>query len=192
MRTLKRIAVYCGSSDRVDPRYMYAARETGTFLANQGVTVVYGGGRVGTMGAVADAALEAGGEVLGVIPERLNDLEVGHTGLTKLHVVQTMAERKTMMAELSDGFIALPGGFGTLEEISEVVSLSVLNYQEKPSVLLNTAGFYDHLYAFLDHATSEHFIRPQQRNALALCDTLTEAFSFLRESRMPRIEDWLK
>ena len=103
-----------------------------------------------------------------------------------------MAERKLMMAELSDGFIALPGGFGTLEEISEVVSLSVLNYHEKPSVLLNTLGFYDKLQGFLDHATSEHFIRPEQRGALALCNTAPEALKFLRESRVPKIEDWLR
>ena len=136
-------------------------------------------------------ALAAGGEVIGVIPRRLHDLEVGHTGLTELHLVETMGERKMMMADLSDGFIALPGGFGTLEEISEVVSLSVLNYHEKPSVLLNTRGFYNHLQAFLDHATDEEFIRPQQRGALALCETLPDALRFLRESRVPKIEDWL-
>jgi uncharacterized protein (TIGR00730 family) len=192
MRTLNKIAVYCGSSGAVDEEYMEAARATGAYLALHDISVVYGGGRVGTMGAVADAALQAGGEVIGVIPERLHDLEVGHTGLTELHVVDTMATRKTMMAELSDAFIALPGGFGTLEEVSEVVSLAVLNYHDKPSVCLNVRGFYDHLFTFLEHATTEGFIRTKQRDALGLANTIPEMVTFLREARVPTISEWLK
>ncbi len=191
MRNLTKIAVYCGSSSHVSEEYMEAARATGVYLALQGITVVYGGGRVGTMGAVADAALAAGGDVIGVIPERLHDLEVGHTGLSTLHVVDTMATRKTMMADLSDAFIALPGGFGTLEEISEVVSLAVLNYHDKPSACLNVRGFYDDLFSFLEHATQEGFIRRKQRDALVLEETVPALVERLRTMRIPQISEWL-
>ena len=144
MRSFRSIAVYCGSSNDVDPAYMVAASGVGTFLAQQGVTVVYGGGNVGTMGAVANGALDSGGRVIGVITEKLQDLEVGHNGLSELQIVETMSQRKNRMIELADAFIALPGGFGTLEEFAETISLAVLNYHDKPTGLLNIRGFYDH------------------------------------------------
>ncbi len=191
MRTFKSIAVYCGSSGDVDPQYLDAAREAGRVLAQRGIRVVYGGGRVGTMGAVADAALSAGGEVVGVIPERLHDLEVAHHGLSELRVVDTMATRKAAMIELSDAFLALPGGFGTLEEWSEVVSLSVLNYQDKPTGLVNTRGFYDHLINFLDHATGEGFIRPGQHSALCVGADVSAALDKLSQIQIKAVSDWL-
>lgn len=160
MHEFKRIAVYCGSSDSVDAPYFAAARATGRFLAEQGIGVVYGGGRSGLMGAVADAAIEAGGEVIGVIPERLDAVEVGHPKLTELHVVRGMQTRKALMLDLADGFIALPGGFGTWEEIMEAATQVMLGYQYKPLGLLNIEGYYDHLIAFIAHSVQVGFVRP--------------------------------
>jgi len=162
MRRFKRIGVYCGSSNNVAEPYFEMARHTGTLLAERGIAVVYGGGRVGLMGAVADAALAAGGEVIGVIPQKLMALEKGHPGLTERFVVDGMHSRKSLMAHLADGFIALPGGWGTLEELFEVATQTQLNYFMKPFGVLNVDGYYDGLLSFLDHAASEGFVRPQQ------------------------------
>ena len=155
MRQFKRICVYCGSSGGNDPGYEEAARGVGAFLASKGIGVVYGGARVGLMGAVADGALSAGGSVIGVIPQKLQSREVAHQGLTELFVVDSMHARKTMMAYMSDGFIALPGGWGTLEEIFEVTTWSQLNYHMKPVGLLNVRGYYDKLIEFINHAASD-------------------------------------
>lgn len=160
MHEFKRVAVYCGSSNNVDARYFEAARATGRLLAERGIGVVYGGGKSGLMGAVADAALAAGGEVIGVIPERLDAVEVGHPALTELHVVQGMQVRKALMLDLADGFIALPGGFGTWEEIMEAATQVMLGYLKKPLGLLNVDGYYDHLLAFIAHSVSVGFVRP--------------------------------
>jgi uncharacterized protein (TIGR00730 family) len=163
---VKRVCVFSGSSPGADLAYRAAATDLGHRLADRGIELVYGGAHVGLMGAVADAALEAGGEVVGVIPQLLVDREVAHTGLTELHVVSSMHERKALMAELSDAFVALPGGIGTLEELIEVYTWSFLGIHSKPLAVLNTAGFYDGLSAFLDHATGQGFLRPEQRAKL--------------------------
>ena len=176
------VAVYCGSRFGDLAAYAQAARELGRLIAHSGGSVVYGGGRVGLMGAVADAALAAGGSVVGVIPQALMDREVGHPGLTELHVVQTMHERKQMMAERADAFVALPGGIGTLEEIYEVWSWQQLGYHDKPVALLNVAGYYDALLEFMRVSHERGFVSAPQYNALMvdddparLLDRLTQA-----------------
>lgn len=163
---MKRVAVYCGSATPADPVYIETARAVGRGLAEHGIGVVYGGGRTGLMGAVADSALAAGGEVIGVIPRALVDAEVAHRGCTELHVVDTMHERKAQFTDLSDGFITLPGGVGTMDELWEAVSWAQLGYHEKPVGLLNVAGFYDGLIAFNSHMISTGFIRPQHSGIL--------------------------
>ena len=169
---MKRLAVYCGSALPTDPVYVEAAREVGRTLAGRGVGVVYGGGRLGLMGAVADAALEAGGEVIGVIPEALVRAEVAHQGCTELHVVQTMHQRKALFTDLSDGFITLPGGVGTMDELWEAISWAQLGYHAKPVGLLNVAGFYDQLIAFNQHMIATGFIRPQHASILSHAETI--------------------
>lgn len=155
---MKSLCVFCGSRAGNHPEFVELARSFGTALAQRGVTLVYGGGRVGLMGAVADAALESGGTVVGVIPQMLLDREVGHPGLSQLHVVKSLAERKLRMAEISDAFVALPGGLGTLDELSEMWTWTQLNLHQKPCALLNTGGYYDALIDFLNHATHEGFV----------------------------------
>jgi uncharacterized protein (TIGR00730 family) len=146
------------------------ARQAGTLIAASGVTVVYGGGRVGLMGALADAALAANGRVIGVIPQMLLDREVGHSGLSELHVVRSMAERKELMGALSDAFLALPGGIGTMDELFEAWTWTQLGLQRKPSALLNFRGYYDSLVAFLDHAVAAGFLSPANRAHLWVDD----------------------
>ena len=163
---MKRLAVYCGSATPVDPAHVDAACHVGRALAQRGIGVVYGGGRLGLMGAVADAALEAGGEVIGVIPEALVGAEVAHRGCTELHVVQTMHQRKQLFTDLSDGFVTLPGGVGTMDELWEAISWAQLGYHRKPVGLLNVAGFYDQLIAFNQHMVEAGFIRAQHANIL--------------------------
>jgi uncharacterized protein (TIGR00730 family) len=163
---MKRLAVYCGSATPADPAYVQSARHVGRALAQRGIGVVYGGGRLGLMGAVADAALEAGGEVIGIIPEALVGAEVAHRGCTELHVVQTMHQRKQLFTDLSDGFVTLPGGVGTMDELWEAISWAQLGYHQKPVGLLNVAGFYDQLIAFNQHMVEAGFIRAQHANIL--------------------------
>ena len=157
---MNRLAVYCGSATPADPRYLELAAEVGRTLAQRGIGVVYGGGRRGLMGAVADAALAAGGEVIGVIPEALSAAEIAHSDCTQLRVVGTMHERKQAFTDLSDGFLTLPGGVGTMDELWEAVSWAQLGYHAKPVGLLNAFGFFDHLLAFNRHMTETGFIRP--------------------------------
>ena len=171
---MKSVCVYCGASFGADPAYAEAARHVGAALAERGLRVVYGGASVGLMGAVADAALEAGGEVVGVIPQVLVDKEVAHPGLTALHTVGNMHERKAKMAELSDAFVALPGGIGTLEELVEVYTWSYLGIHDKPFGLINTNGYYDGFTAFLDHAVDQQFLRPEVRERLTVAPTPEE------------------
>jgi uncharacterized protein (TIGR00730 family) len=163
---LGRLAIYCGSASPADTSYVEAARHVGRTLAERGIGVIYGGGRLGLMGAVADAALEAGGEVIGVIPEKLVAAEVAHRGCTELHVVQTMHQRKQMFTDLSDGFITLPGGVGTMDELWEAISWSQIGYHQLPVGLLNVAGFYDPLIAFNQQMIDVGFIRPQHKGIL--------------------------
>jgi hypothetical protein len=166
---LNSLCVFCGSNPGASPVYGDAAARLGGALARRGLTLVYGGGRVGLMGVVADAALAAGGKVIGVIPEALATLELAHDGLTDLQVVGSMHERKARMSELADGFLALPGGIGTLEEWFEVWTWSQLGFQPKPCGLLEVAGYYRHLLAFLDHMTAQRFLSEPHR-AMAIVD----------------------
>jgi uncharacterized protein (TIGR00730 family) len=161
---LHRICVFCGSSVGANPVYATAARELGRTLAERGLGVVFGGGKVGLMGVVADAALAAGGEVIGVIPDALVAREIAHAGLTKLHVVRSMHERKTLMADLASAFIALPGGYGTFEEFFEAVTWTQLGIHQKPCGLLNVAGYYDLLLALLARAVADGFVRKENRS----------------------------
>ena len=168
----KRIAVYCGSSNRVDKSYIELAFEVGRQLGERQIGVVYGGGNVGLMKAVADGALSSGGEVIGVIPKSLETLELAHPRLTKLFVTQGMHERKALMAQLADGFIALPGGYGTMEEIMEVITWSQINVHAKPIGLLNVKNFYSGIVQWVDHATTEGFIGSAHRKLLCCEDDL--------------------
>ena len=160
------ICVYCGSRPGRTPAHAAAARDTGTLIGRLGWQLVYGGGRAGLMGEVADAALAAGGRVVGVIPQSLMERELGHGGLSELHVVETMHERKRLMAERSDAFLALPGGIGTLEELFEVWTWRQLGYHDKPVGLLNTEGYYDKLLAFVADMADNGFVQPAQRALL--------------------------
>jgi uncharacterized protein (TIGR00730 family) len=169
---LKRLAVYCGSATPDDDTYIEAARAVGRGLAGRGIGVVYGGGRLGLMGAVADSALEAGGEVIGVIPEALVGAEVAHKGCTELHVVSGMHERKARFTDLSDGFITIPGGVGTMDELWEAISWAQLGYHSKPVGVLNVAGFYDQLVAFNRHMINVGFIREQHAGIMIVDDSL--------------------
>lgn len=169
---MKRLAVYCGSATPSDPCYVETARLVGQSLAARGIGVVYGGGKLGLMGAVADAALEAGGEVIGVIPEALVGTEVAHRGCTELHVVPGMHERKRLFTDLADGFLTLPGGVGTMDELWEAISWAQLGYHSKPVGLLNAAGFYNGLLEFNAHMISVGFIRPQHKDILISDDDL--------------------
>lgn len=169
---MKRLAVYCGSATPTDPIYLENARYVGRALADRGITVVYGGGRLGLMGAIADAALAAGGEVIGVIPRSLVEAEVAHKGLSELHIVETMHQRKQAFTDLSDGFVTLPGGTGTMDELWEALSWAQLGYHAKPVGLLNTGGFYDLLIAFARHMGEVGFLRPQHQGLMIVGDTL--------------------
>ena len=171
---MKRIAVYCGSATPADPVYIETAAMVGRGLAERGISVVYGGGRLGLMGAVADAALLAGGEVIGVIPEALRDAEVAHLGCTELHIVAGMHERKRKFTDLCDGFITLPGGVGTMDELWEAISWAQLGYHQKPVGLLNVAGFYDQLIAFNVHMIEVGFIRPQHQSIMVTSNDLND------------------
>jgi uncharacterized protein (TIGR00730 family) len=171
-RSLRRICVFCGASTGRDPRYRETAEAVGASFARRGIELVYGGGRLGLMGAVADGALAAGGRVTGIIPAGLVDRELAHTGVTDLRVVTTLHERKALMAELSDAFIALPGGLGTLEELAEVLSWAQLELHAKPVGALDVGGFFAPLVAYLDHATKEGFVAPGHRDLLLVDDDL--------------------
>jgi uncharacterized protein (TIGR00730 family) len=169
---MKRLAVYCGSATPADPVYIEAARHVGRTLAERGIGVVYGGGKLGLMGAVADSALAAGGEVIGVIPTALVNAEVAHKGLTSLEVCDTMHERKARFTELADGFVNLPGGTGTMDELWEALSWAQLGYHADPVGLLNIAGYYDKLIEFWGHMGQVGFVRPQHQDMLIVADNL--------------------
>jgi uncharacterized protein (TIGR00730 family) len=188
---LKRVCVFCGSSPGLRPEYLEATRALGRALVARGVGLVYGGGKVGLMGAVADAVLAGGGEVIGVIPEALLAREVGHAGLTELHVVRSMHERKARMAELADAFVALPGGFGTWEEYCEVLTWAQLGLHPKPCGLLDVAGYYAPFVALMDRAVAEGFVKPAHR-ALVLEATEPERMlTLLEEFRAPQVTRWI-
>ena len=188
---MKSITVYCGSNPGADPAFADATRALARRLASDGVRIVYGGGHVGLMGILADAAMAAGGEVVGVMPQALIDREIGHTGLSELRIVGSMHERKALMAELADGFVALPGGVGTLDELVEIYTWSQLGLHRKPLGLLNVAGYYDALVAFLDHAVEMAFLRPEHR-AMLLCErTPTAVVDALEAFDVPIVDKWI-
>lgn len=188
---LKRICVFCGSNSGTGEIYLQAAREVGRLLCERGIELVYGGGKVGLMGALADACLSAGGRVIGVIPQLLVDKEVAHLGLTELRVVQTMHERKALMADLADAFLALPGGYGTWDELCEVLTWSQIGIQRKACAILNVNGYYDPLLAMADRAVSEGFLRDAHRELL-LADTEPQRLLDRLESYVPPLIDkWM-
>lgn len=188
---MKNVCVFCGSSMGVRPAYQLAARSLGETLARRGLGLVYGGSNVGLMGVVADATLAAGGEVIGVIPEFLVAKEIAHTGLTQLHVVNSMHDRKTLMAELSDAFVALPGGYGTLEEFCEILTWGQLGLHQKPQGLLNVEGYYNPLLRLFDQAVTEQFLKPALRS-MVLEASEPEHLLDLMANYQPQIVDkWI-
>lgn len=189
---MKRICVFCGSAKGVRPEYEASAVRLGHLMAERGLGLVYGGGSIGLMRVVADAVMAKGGHVIGVIPDSLLRREVGHRGVTELRVVDTMHQRKALMADLSDAFIALPGGYGTLEEFCEVVTWSQLGIQQKPCGLLNVAKFYDGLLEFLDHIVREDFVRPENRGLVLVASDEREMLDKLTAWQPPaHIEKWM-
>jgi uncharacterized protein (TIGR00730 family) len=188
---VQRLCVFTGSSPGGHPDYATAAAALGRELAAQDIGVVYGGAAVGLMGVVADAALAAGGEVIGVIPQSLVDREIAHAGITDLRVVGTMHERKALMADLADGFVALPGGMGTLDELFEAYTWTQLGFQSKPLGLLDVRGYFAQLTAFLDHATHERFLTPEHRGMLVVEDDAGELITAFRRWRAPARGKWI-
>ncbi|HEY9544749.1 MAG TPA: TIGR00730 family Rossman fold protein [Solimonas sp.] len=186
-----RLCVFCGSSDGARPAYRDAAHALGKALADAGIGLVYGGAAVGLMGAVADGALARGGEVMGVLPRSLADRELAHPGLTQLHVVGSMHERKAMMAKLSDGFIALPGGLGTFEELFEIWTWAQLGYHRKPVALLNVDGYYDGLLSFLDHTVREAFVKTMYRDALIVERGIPAMLDAIARYQPPATTKWI-
>ncbi len=189
---MKRLCVFCGSSVGNNPAYAEVATTLGTLLANRGIGLVYGGGNVGLMGVIADAALAAGGEVIGVIPRALADREVAHHGVTDLRVVDSMHTRKAMMADLSDAFLAMPGGVGTFEEFFEAITWTQLGLHRKACGLLNVAGFYTPLAVFIDQAVTDGFIKPVHRAAIVVDDDPARLLDTLTTIEIPDVPKWIR
>ena len=188
---LHSVCVFCGSNMGAAAVYADATRALARVVAAGGLRLIYGGGSIGLMGVLADAALAAGGTVVGVAPRRLLEREVVRRGLAELHVVETMLERKTLMAELSDAFIALPGGYGTLDELFEMLTWTQLGFQRKPCALMNVTGYFDGLNRFLDHAAAERFVHPEHR-AMLICETdPARLFARLAAEPLPDLSKWL-
>ena len=188
---MKSVCVFCGSNSGRGERYAAAARALGAELGARRIQLVYGGGRVGLMGEVAEAALTAGGHVTGVIPAALVAREVGHNALTEQHVVDSMHERKALMAELSQGFIAMPGGYGTLDETFEILTWAQLGMHEHPIGMLNVDGYFDRLLAFVDHAIAEGFVRPEYRGMISVADTPTGLLDAMARYQPPAVTKWI-
>ena len=188
---MKRICVFCGSNNGANPIYSETAEKVGKFLASKNIELVYGGGRVGLMGKVADTVMANGGTVIGIIPQSLATKEIAHQNLTELHIVNSMHERKAMMADLADGFIALPGGFGTFEEFCEIVTWAQLGIHQKPCGLLNINGFYDNLIALINFSTTENFIRAEHRQLVLVERAVEKLFDLMKDFQPPVIEKWL-
>ena len=189
---MRRVCVFCGSHEGADPGFAAAARQLGELLVREGMGLVFGGGSVGLMGEVADAVLARGGEAIGVIPQALKERELGHASLPHLHVVGTMHERKAMMAALADGFVALPGGMGTLDEFCEIVTWAQLGIHAKPCGLLNVAGYWDGFLRFLDHSVAEGFVSAGHR-AMILVDTDPERLlAAMRAYAPPPVKRWVE
>jgi uncharacterized protein (TIGR00730 family) len=182
VKNVRRLAVYCGSASGSSEVFADATHATATAMVSCGVDLVYGGGRLGLMGLIADSVLAGGGRVYGVIPQALVDIEVAHVGLTELHTVANMHERKAKMTDLADAFLALPGGIGTLDELFEAWSWNALGYHKKPFCLLNVEGYWDGMIEFIDHATQSGFLSPQRRSQLLVAETPEEALEKLDEA----------
>ena len=191
MRAFRRLCVYCGSSNHVAPAYKEAARTFGAFLAGQGIGIVYGGGSVGLMNALAEGGLSKGGEVIGVIPEKLLELELAHKGLSELFVVPDMHARKMKMADLADGLVALPGGYGTLEELFEATTWTQLQIHDKPIGILNINGYFDRLLSFVAHAVQEGFVRPAHQSLINVHTDPEALLSNMSRSRTPDLQEWI-
>lgn len=192
MPRLRRICVYCGSHSGSDPSHRSRAHALGVFLARSGTGLVYGGGNIGLMGALADGALSQGGEVIGVIPRSLMEKELGHRGVTELRVVASMHERKQMMVDLSDGFIALPGGFGTLDELFETLTWLQLAFHDKPVGLLNAGGFFDGLVEFIHHMSRKGFLRAEHAACLLVDDDPSRLVERMTAFRPPELGKWIE
>ncbi len=188
---MKSICVYCGSNFGGRDSYLEAAQGLGVEMAERGITLIYGGANVGLMGSTANSVLAAGGKVIGVIPQALVNKEVAHTGLSDLRVVGSMHERKSLMADLADAFIALPGGLGTLEEFCEVATWTQLGFHQKACGLLNIGGFYDRLLSFFNHATEEKFIRPEHRSIILTGEDPAELIEKLSQFEVPKVHKWI-
>jgi uncharacterized protein (TIGR00730 family) len=188
---MKRVCVFAGSSVGARSSYREAAEELGRTLAARGMDVVFGGGRIGLMGALADAALEAGGQVIGVIPAALEAKELGHTGLTELRVVESMHERKATMADLADGFVALPGGWGTLDELFEILTWGQLGLHTKPCGVLNIDGYFDRLLSFMQHLVDERFVRPENSRMLSVATTPSALLDLMEACTPAPVEKWI-
>ncbi len=191
MNTMKRLCVYCGSRPGRRSDYAIAARQLARAMVNKKIDLVYGGASVGIMGKIADAVLEEGGKVIGIIPKGLFIKEIAHTGITELIEVGSMHERKSLMAELSDGFIALPGGYGTIEEIFEIITWSQLGMHNKPCGLLNVNNYYDNMISFLDNAVSEQFINKTNRSILLLDESPDALLEKFEVYNAPETEKWI-
>ena len=187
-QTFSRVCVFCGSATGREPVYANAARQLGATLAARGSTLIYGGGRTGLMGSLAEATLAAGGKAIGVMPRSLVEKEVAHRGLTELHVVASMHERKAMMADLADAFIVLPGGYGTFDEFCEILTWSQLLFHAKPCGLWNVNGYWQHLIAMFDHAAAEGFLRPQHRALPVFADDLDSLLAKM-EAQLPHLSE---
>lgn len=189
---MKSICVFCGSNPGANPVFMETAEKLGLFLVEKNVGLVYGGGRVGLMGKIADTVMANGGNVIGIIPKSLSDKEVAHQGLNELHIVDSMHTRKAMMADFSDGFIALPGGFGTFEELCEIITWAQLGFHAKPCGLLNIEGYYDPLVKLFDTATKERFVRPEHRKLVLIENEIERLFELMVNFKSPDIKKWLE
>ena len=189
---MKRLCVFTGSNSGVRPEYAAAARQLGFSLAQRKIALVYGGARVGLMGVLADEALAAGGHVIGVMPEALIAKEVAHRGLSELKVVKSMHERKALMAEISDGFVAMPGGFGTLDELFEILTWAQLGFHRKPCGLLNIHGYFDNLLAFVAHSVAEGFVRKEHAAMLSVAGSASALLDLLASYQPPVVEKWIE
>ena len=189
---MKSVCIFCGSSTGIRESYSDNARLLGKILTENNITLVYGGGNVGLMGIIADAVIEAGGKTIGVMPKSIAELEIAHDNLTELYLVDTMAERKEMMAKLSDAFIAMPGGFGTLDELSEILTYNQLRICDKPLGLLNVDGYFDSLLNFFDHAVNERFVREEHRKNVIVSDTPAKLINMLGEYEPVQIGKWIE
>ncbi len=189
---MRSICVFCGSSTGKNEIYKTATRQFGHLISQENLTLVYGGGKVGLMGILADAVIETGGQSIGVIPQSIVDLEIAHDQLTELFIVDSMSERKIKMTEISDAFVALPGGFGTLDELAEVLTYNQLRIIDKPVGLLNVNGYFDSLIKFLDHSVNERFVREEHRNNIFISNNADELLNMLRDYQPVTIAKWIR